>query len=229
MERLIRLDCDAQAPLSDITRAVTELAEFALDQSCLHARRELDSRHGAPLSPDGQPVQLWVIGMGKLGARELNVSSDIDLIYVYDRTANRRQPRGRGAASPTTSTLPMRSRSSTAWSATPPSTALSSAWTWRCGPTATPARPCVAGGAGGIPAGAGPRMGALCLAQEPRGGAARAASAAAEVLALRSVVLPFVFRRYLDYSVFDALRSCTARSASTQPSAAPATPSAPTT
>ena len=27
---------------------------------------------------------MWVVGMGKLGARELNVSSDIDLIYVYD-------------------------------------------------------------------------------------------------------------------------------------------------
>ncbi len=28
-------------------------------------------------------VPLWIVGMGKLGARELNVSSDIDLIYVY--------------------------------------------------------------------------------------------------------------------------------------------------
>jgi glutamine synthetase adenylyltransferase len=29
-------------------------------------------------------VDLWIVGMGKLGARELNVSSDIDLIYVYE-------------------------------------------------------------------------------------------------------------------------------------------------
>jgi glutamate-ammonia-ligase adenylyltransferase len=49
-------------------------------------------------------------------------------------------------------------------------------------------------------------MGALCLAQEPRGGAARCIGSA-EVQALRGVVLPFVFRRYLDYSVFDALRT----------------------
>ncbi len=83
MERLIRLDCEARAPLGDITRAVTELAELALDHACRHAREELDSRHGAPLGPQGQPVQLWIIGMGKLGTRELNVSSDIDLIYVY--------------------------------------------------------------------------------------------------------------------------------------------------
>ena len=38
----------------------------------------------APAGPDGRPVELWIIGMGKLGARELNVSSDIDLIYVYE-------------------------------------------------------------------------------------------------------------------------------------------------
>ncbi|MBX3585626.1 MAG: bifunctional [glutamate--ammonia ligase]-adenylyl-L-tyrosine phosphorylase/[glutamate--ammonia-ligase] adenylyltransferase [Ramlibacter sp.] len=84
MERLVRLDCDGQAPLATITRAVTELAEFALDIACTEARSELDARHGAPLAPDGRPAQLWVVGMGKLGARELNVSSDIDLIYVYD-------------------------------------------------------------------------------------------------------------------------------------------------
>ncbi|MDO9290631.1 MAG: bifunctional [glutamate--ammonia ligase]-adenylyl-L-tyrosine phosphorylase/[glutamate--ammonia-ligase] adenylyltransferase, partial [Hydrogenophaga sp.] len=43
-------------------------------------------------------AQLWVIGMGKLGARELNVSSDIDLIYVYDHdgeTAGNEQGRNR--------------------------------------------------------------------------------------------------------------------------------------
>ena len=73
MERLMRLDCEAQAPLADITRAVTELAELALDRACLLARKELDARHGAPCGPDGQPVELWIIGMGKLGARELNV------------------------------------------------------------------------------------------------------------------------------------------------------------
>ena len=37
-----------------------------------------------PLNEQGQRVDLWVVGMGKLGGRELNVSSDIDLIYVYE-------------------------------------------------------------------------------------------------------------------------------------------------
>ena len=98
MERLIQMDCEAQAPLADITSAVTELAELALDRACQHARQELDERHGAPQGPEGQPVQLWIIGMGKLGARELNVSSDIDLIYVYEHdgeTAGTAEGRGR--------------------------------------------------------------------------------------------------------------------------------------
>lgn len=84
MERLVVLDCEEGAALQDITRAVTELAEMALDQACRLAFADLDELHGAPLDENGQRAQLWVIGMGKLGARELNVSSDIDLIYVYD-------------------------------------------------------------------------------------------------------------------------------------------------
>jgi glutamate-ammonia-ligase adenylyltransferase len=94
MERLVVLDCEQGAALADVTRAVTELAELALDQACSLAFADLDALYGAPLvaEPNAagnvgampQRAQLWVIGMGKLGARELNVSSDIDLIYVYD-------------------------------------------------------------------------------------------------------------------------------------------------
>ena len=85
LERLIRLDCDEQAPLALVTRAMTHLAEFALDRACTEACRQLDAQHGGPLGPTGERARLWVVGMGKLGARELNVSSDIDLIYVYDQ------------------------------------------------------------------------------------------------------------------------------------------------
>jgi [glutamine synthetase] adenylyltransferase / [glutamine synthetase]-adenylyl-L-tyrosine phosphorylase len=84
MERLIVLDCDEQAPLAVVTRAMTALAEFSLDVACGQAFAELDARHGLPLAADGRRAQLWIVGMGKLGARELNVSSDIDLVYVYD-------------------------------------------------------------------------------------------------------------------------------------------------
>ncbi|MEO8390317.1 bifunctional [glutamate--ammonia ligase]-adenylyl-L-tyrosine phosphorylase/[glutamate--ammonia-ligase] adenylyltransferase, partial [Polaromonas sp.] len=74
----------SQAPLQVITRAMTELAELALDVAMRESGAELDGLHGAPQGPDGTRARMWVVGMGKLGARELNVSSDIDLIYVYD-------------------------------------------------------------------------------------------------------------------------------------------------
>jgi glutamate-ammonia-ligase adenylyltransferase len=40
--------------------------------------------HGTPIGANGVPQDLLVVGMGKLGGAELNVSSDIDLIFVYD-------------------------------------------------------------------------------------------------------------------------------------------------
>ena len=98
LERLVVLDCDQSAPLADVTRAMTDLAEFALDTACRQAFEALDERHGAPLGAQGRRAELWVVGMGKLGARELNVSSDIDLVYVYDQdgeTAGTEGARGR--------------------------------------------------------------------------------------------------------------------------------------
>lgn len=97
MHRVIQLDCDQQAPLSVVTTAMTELAEVTLDCALTHAQQQLDARHGAPIRADGTRAQLWIVGMGKLGARELNVSSDIDLIYVYDQDGDTAGlPDGRG-------------------------------------------------------------------------------------------------------------------------------------
>ncbi len=80
MHRLIQLDCEQHAALRVVTHAVTDLAELALEIALKTAYEELDALHGQPVN-----AQMWVVGMGKLGARELNVSSDIDLIYVYDQ------------------------------------------------------------------------------------------------------------------------------------------------
>lgn len=84
MERLAVLDCDQHASLDVITRAVTKLGEFTLDVAFHEAQAQLDASFGIPTTPAGERATLWIIGMGKFGARELNVSSDIDLIYVYD-------------------------------------------------------------------------------------------------------------------------------------------------
>ena len=85
LERLMTIDCTAQASVAQVTLAMTQLAEFALDTACRQVIGALDAQHGMPMGTDGQRAELWIIGMGKLGARELNVSSDIDLIYVYDQ------------------------------------------------------------------------------------------------------------------------------------------------
>ena len=84
IERLAVLDIEEDAPLDTVTRAMTELAEVALEHALAQARQEEGLRHGQPVTETGRPIDLWVVGMGKLGSRELNVSSDIDLVYVYE-------------------------------------------------------------------------------------------------------------------------------------------------
>jgi glutamate-ammonia-ligase adenylyltransferase len=80
LERLLVLDCEQGLGLGDVTAAMTELAELALCEAYAQASADVQSVHGAPCKSDGSPSALCIIGMGKLGARELNVSSDIDLI-----------------------------------------------------------------------------------------------------------------------------------------------------
>ncbi len=76
-------DIEGHAPLEEVTSAFSDLAEICIQAAQDFYTRELAERHGPPLNADGSPMQLVVIGMGKLGGRELNVSSDIDLIYLY--------------------------------------------------------------------------------------------------------------------------------------------------
>jgi len=84
IERLAVLDVEQAAPLEHITHTMTALAEATLEIALAAARAEQDVRFGPPRDAQGQVIDFWIVGMGKLGARELNVSSDIDLIYVYE-------------------------------------------------------------------------------------------------------------------------------------------------
>ncbi len=76
-------DIAGLAPLEEVTGAFSDLAELCLRTAQDFYTHELAAKHGQPLNADGSPMQLVVVGMGKLGGRELNVSSDIDLIYLY--------------------------------------------------------------------------------------------------------------------------------------------------
>ena len=80
---LIVRDLSCAAPLAEVTETMTVLAEVSLRHAHAVLRAALVERYGLPLSPTGWEQELLVIGMGKLGGRELNVSSDIDLIFIY--------------------------------------------------------------------------------------------------------------------------------------------------
>ncbi|MBA4342597.1 MAG: bifunctional [glutamate--ammonia ligase]-adenylyl-L-tyrosine phosphorylase/[glutamate--ammonia-ligase] adenylyltransferase [Methylibium sp.] len=84
LERLAVLDVECGAAMKDITEVMTTLAETTLGLALAEARQAQDAINGAPRNEQGEVIAFWVVGMGKLGGRELNVSSDIDLIYVYD-------------------------------------------------------------------------------------------------------------------------------------------------
>ena len=84
LERLAVLDVEQAASLDDVTHTMTFLAEVTLEAALAQARQDCDARYGPPRDAAGQDIDFWIVGMGKLGARELNVSSDIDLIYVYE-------------------------------------------------------------------------------------------------------------------------------------------------
>jgi [glutamine synthetase] adenylyltransferase / [glutamine synthetase]-adenylyl-L-tyrosine phosphorylase len=84
LERLAVLDVEEGATLDDITHAMTDLAEATLDLALAQALADQDARFGVPRDGEGNRIDFWIVGMGKLGARELNVSSDIDLVYVYE-------------------------------------------------------------------------------------------------------------------------------------------------
>jgi len=76
-------DIAGVAPLAEVVGTVTALAELAVERALQVHARALARRHGVPLAA-GTPQDLLVVAMGKGGGGELNVSSDLDLVFVYD-------------------------------------------------------------------------------------------------------------------------------------------------
>ncbi len=69
--------------LDETLSAMTILADRLLEAAAGFAERVVRERFGVVRSGDGEPVSLVILGMGKLGGRELNFSSDIDIIFLY--------------------------------------------------------------------------------------------------------------------------------------------------
>jgi glutamate-ammonia-ligase adenylyltransferase len=89
MARIAARDLAGLSPLSEVTGDLSALASAALSGALEFARRRLTQRYGAPRAEgaDGRECGFVVMGMGKLGAYELNFSSDIDLLYLYESDA----------------------------------------------------------------------------------------------------------------------------------------------
>ena len=81
--RIAARDLAGLAPLSEVTECMTLIAELAVSKAVEVLSLGLVERHGQPRGADGRVQEMIVVGMGKLGGRELNVSSDIDLIFVF--------------------------------------------------------------------------------------------------------------------------------------------------
>ena len=70
------------ATLPEVTGELTALADVMLDVAYVRIHDELVDRYGEPLAQNG-PAHFTVIALGKMGAEELNYSSDIDLMFLY--------------------------------------------------------------------------------------------------------------------------------------------------
>lgn len=82
LARLIFRDLNGHADLAEVMKTISLFARFVVEQARLAGEHALSS-FGQPKTAAGDLQRLLVVGMGKLGGDELNVSSDIDLIFIY--------------------------------------------------------------------------------------------------------------------------------------------------
>lgn len=80
-------------PLEEITRDIARVAETALEVALATAMRSIGQRFGQPHAARGRPARCSIIAFGKLGGEELNYSSDIDLMFIYDEEGTTRGKR----------------------------------------------------------------------------------------------------------------------------------------
>ncbi len=205
LERLATLDVTRRASLDDVTGAMTDLAEVTLELALASALAEADERHGQPLDAGGRRVEFWIVGMGKLGARELNVSSDIDLVYVYEDEGQGRQTAGPRPVSFHEYFSFVAKRLYALMG-----DVTDEGFVFRVDLALRPN------------GNSGPPVVSLAMLEEylqvqgrewerfawlkSRVVAPRASVLGGGALALRALVTPFVYRRYLDYGVFEGLR-----------------------
>lgn len=83
MMRIIWRDITRKADLGETLEDLSELADVSIQRALARLYAWATEKSGVPRDAAGNAQSLMVLGMGKLGARELNLSSDIDLIYSF--------------------------------------------------------------------------------------------------------------------------------------------------
>ncbi len=83
MVRIAYRDLLGMAELAETLQTTSDLADGLVDAAYRWSYAELTAKHGIPRSRSGEPQQMVIIGMGKLGGQELNFSSDIDMIFAF--------------------------------------------------------------------------------------------------------------------------------------------------
>ena len=87
-------DLAGLASLEEVVGMMSTLADRCIEQAYRSVMHEMVAIHGQPRdSATGRPQEMLMIGMGKLGGAELNVSSDIDLVMLYDEEGETQGPR----------------------------------------------------------------------------------------------------------------------------------------
>ncbi len=85
--RIYLRDCLHAATLSEVTEELSSLADVILRHALSLAHQQAVNRHGSPLTRDERgrivPSEMAIVALGKLGCRELNYASDIDLMFLY--------------------------------------------------------------------------------------------------------------------------------------------------
>ncbi len=82
--RIGQSDIIRGVPLEMTTLDLSHLADACVESAVRFARQRAVARFGIPSGQDGYPARFVVLALGKLGGEELNYSSDIDLIFLYD-------------------------------------------------------------------------------------------------------------------------------------------------
>jgi len=88
MVRIAWRDIAGWAEIEDTMLELTFLAEAFICETLDYLFANFSAERGCPLTDSGDIQRLVVLGMGKLGAWELNFSSDIDLIFFYEQDGN---------------------------------------------------------------------------------------------------------------------------------------------